>query len=51
MTTTRTYKFTVSGNGYSSTEFIEATNPNIARRRAEARFPDARCFGFNEVSN
>jgi hypothetical protein len=48
MATQKTYKFTVSGRGYSSTEFIEATNPNVARQRAEARFPDAKLYGFNE---
>ena len=51
MATQKTYKFTVSGNGYSSTEFIEAVNQSVARRRAEARFPNENLYGFNEQSN
>jgi len=47
---TKTFKFTVSQRGCnSSTEYIDAPNPSVARRRAEARYPDAKLYGFNEV--
>jgi hypothetical protein len=50
MASQKTFKFTVSGRGYSTTEFIEAVNPSVARQRAEARYPDAKLYGFNQVN-
>ncbi len=50
MSSTKRFKFTVSGKGYSTTEIIEAVNPSEARRFAEARFPGCKLFGFNQVS-
>ena len=49
MSNKKTFKFTVSGSGYSQTEFIEAVNPREAKRFAEARFPGTKLYGFNEV--
>ena len=49
MSNRKTYKFTVSGNGYNYTETIEAVNPPEAKRLAEARYPGCRLYGFNQV--
>mgnify|MGYP003680455999 CR=1 FL=1 len=51
MSRNKTFKFTVSGKGYSTTELIEAINPVEAKRFAEARYPGCRLYGFNQVSN
>ena len=48
MSNKKTFKFTVSGKGYSSEEIIEAVNPIEARRFAEARFPGCKLYGFNQ---
>ena len=49
----KTYRFTISGNGYTATETIEAVNPPEARRLAENRYGDGgdtvRLYGFNQV--
>ena len=47
----KTFRFTVSGNGYNYKEEIEAVNRPEAQRLAEARYPGCRLYGFNQVSN
>ena len=49
MSNKKTFKFIVSGKGYSTTEYIEAVNPVEARRLAEARYPGTPLYGFNQV--
>ena len=51
MATRKTFKFTVSDTGSTYDEFIEAVNPPQARRLAEARYPNCRLYGFNQVSS
>ena len=50
MSTTKEFKFTISGKGYVSEDVIRAVNPSEARRFAEARYPGCNLYGFNMVS-
>ena len=48
-TNLKRYKFTVSDRGSNFTEIIEAVNPPQAKRFAEARYPGAKLYGFNQI--